>query len=137
MAKKNTLPLLAECCVVWRLVRCEPNESVGVAEGVLHNGLAKRVQFVCQGWTETSPCVIFLCRQFVDLPGDVFRDAKVYSARFGPFSVIGCVLKALGLVSVTAADVRVAVKTFFPQGTADMDEGDVIKAVFLHLKGRP
>ncbi len=43
-------------------------------------------------------------------------------------------LKALGLASVTAADVGAAVKTLFPQGTAGMDEGEVIKTVFLHLK---
>jgi hypothetical protein len=27
-----------------------------------------------------------------------------------------------------------AVKTLFPHGTADIDQGEVIKAVFLHLK---
>jgi hypothetical protein len=43
-------------------------------------------------------------------------------------------LKALGLVSVTAADVRAVVKTLFPQGTAAIEEGEVIKAVFLHLQ---
>jgi hypothetical protein len=43
-------------------------------------------------------------------------------------------LKALGLVSVAAADVDAAVKTLYPQGTAGVDEGEVIKAVFLHLQ---
>jgi len=43
-------------------------------------------------------------------------------------------LKALGLVSVTAADVGAAVKILFPQGTAGIDQGKVIKAVFLRLQ---
>jgi hypothetical protein len=42
-------------------------------------------------------------------------------------------LKALGLVA-TAADVGVAVKELFPQGTAGIDGGEVIRAVFLHLR---
>ncbi len=45
-------------------------------------------------------------------------------------------LRALGLVSVTAADVEAAVKTLFPQGTAGVDEGEVIRAVFLRLQSR-
>jgi hypothetical protein len=45
-------------------------------------------------------------------------------------------LKALGLVSVTAADVGAAVQTLFPHGTAGMNEGEVIRAVFLQLQGQ-
>jgi hypothetical protein len=45
-------------------------------------------------------------------------------------------LKALGLVSVTAADVVAAVKQLYPQGTAGIDEGVVIKAVFLRLQSQ-
>jgi hypothetical protein len=40
----------------------------------------------------------------------------------------------LGLASVTVADVGAAVKTLFPQGTAAIDEGEFIKAGFLHLQ---
>jgi hypothetical protein len=43
-------------------------------------------------------------------------------------------LRSLGLASVTAADVGVAVKMLFPQGTAGIDQGVVIKGVFLHLR---
>jgi hypothetical protein len=42
--------------------------------------------------------------------------------------------KTLELTSVTAADVEVAVKTLFPQGTEGIDQGEVIRASFLHLK---
>jgi hypothetical protein len=45
-------------------------------------------------------------------------------------------LRSLGLVSVTAADVGEAVKTLYPQGTAGVDEGEIIRAVFLHLQSQ-
>lgn len=45
-------------------------------------------------------------------------------------------LRALGLVSVTAADVGAAVKELFPQGIAGIDEGEVIRAMFLRLQPR-
>jgi hypothetical protein len=43
-------------------------------------------------------------------------------------------LQALGLVSVTAAQVGAAVKEAFPQGTAGVDESQVVRGVFLHLR---
>jgi hypothetical protein len=46
-------------------------------------------------------------------------------------------LKALGLAAVTAADVGAAVKTLFPQGIEGVEEGEVIKGVFLYLNTRP
>jgi hypothetical protein len=45
-------------------------------------------------------------------------------------------LQSLGLASVTAADVGAAVKESFPQGIAGIDEGEVLRAVFLHMKNR-
>jgi hypothetical protein len=43
-------------------------------------------------------------------------------------------LQALGLASVSQAQVTAAVKELYPQGTAAVDEAEVIRAVFLHLK---
>jgi hypothetical protein len=43
-------------------------------------------------------------------------------------------LQALGLVSVTAAQVAVAVKELYPQGTTGVDPAEVVRAVFLHLR---
>lgn len=45
-------------------------------------------------------------------------------------------LRALGLVSVTLADVGEAVKTLYPQGTRGIDEGEFLRIVFLHLNSR-
>jgi hypothetical protein len=43
-------------------------------------------------------------------------------------------LQALGLVSVTKAQVGAAIKEVYPQGTAGMDEAEIIRAIFLHLR---
>jgi hypothetical protein len=43
-------------------------------------------------------------------------------------------LNALGLTTATAAQVERATKDLFPQGTNGLDQGDVLKRVFLHLK---
>ena len=45
-------------------------------------------------------------------------------------------IKALGLASATAATVRAAVAEVFPNGATGIDQGVVIRAVFLHLKRR-
>ena len=42
-------------------------------------------------------------------------------------------LKALGLVTVTNKQVAEAVGQLFPQGTAAVELGEVIRAVFVHL----
>ena len=44
-------------------------------------------------------------------------------------------LKSLGLTA-TAEEVGVAIREVFPDGTEGTDQGEVIKAVFLHLKRR-
>lgn len=39
----------------------------------------------------------------------------------------------LGLTTSTAAQVEETVRTVFPAGTAGVEQGDVVRAVFLHL----
>lgn len=43
-------------------------------------------------------------------------------------------LNALGLTTATAGQIDRATKTLFPQGTNGMDQGEVLRTVFLHLK---
>jgi hypothetical protein len=43
-------------------------------------------------------------------------------------------LNALGLTTATAAQVEAVARELFPQGTKGMDQAEVLKAVFLHLK---
>ena len=43
-------------------------------------------------------------------------------------------VKILGLTSATVAQVRAAVAELFPEGTVAIDQGEVIRALFLKLK---
>ena len=43
-------------------------------------------------------------------------------------------VRSLGLASVTAADVAKALKELFPSGVENQDDGEILRAVFLHLK---
>jgi predicted DNA-binding transcriptional regulator AlpA len=43
-------------------------------------------------------------------------------------------LEALGLAGVTTAQVTSAIKELYPQGTAGVDQAEVVRAVFLHLR---
>jgi hypothetical protein len=43
-------------------------------------------------------------------------------------------LNALGLTTATAAQVLKVTEELFPQGTKGMDQAEVLRAVFLHLK---
>ena len=43
-------------------------------------------------------------------------------------------LTALGLSAATGAQVEQAKKELFPNGTSGMDQAEVLRAVFLHLK---
>jgi hypothetical protein len=45
-------------------------------------------------------------------------------------------LNALGLTTATAAQVVEVTKELFPQGTDGLDQAEVLRAVFLHLKRR-
>ena len=43
-------------------------------------------------------------------------------------------IKGLGLATVTAAQVAEAVKELYPQGMPEAANGEVLRAVFLHLR---
>ena len=43
-------------------------------------------------------------------------------------------LNALGLTTATGAQVERVTKELFPKGTTGLDQGEVLRAVFLHLK---
>jgi predicted DNA-binding transcriptional regulator AlpA len=45
-------------------------------------------------------------------------------------------LNALGLTTATAAQVVAVTEELYPQGTAAMDQGEVLRAVFLELRRR-
>jgi predicted DNA-binding transcriptional regulator AlpA len=43
-------------------------------------------------------------------------------------------VRSLGIASVTAADIAKAMKEVFPSGVENQDDGEILRAVFLHLK---
>jgi len=43
-------------------------------------------------------------------------------------------VRSLGLASVTAADIAKALKEIFPSGVENQEDGEILRAVFLHLK---
>jgi hypothetical protein len=43
-------------------------------------------------------------------------------------------LNALGLTTATAAKVQLVTEELYPKGTAGIDQGEVLRVVFLHLK---
>ena len=45
-------------------------------------------------------------------------------------------LNALGLTTATAAQVQKVTEQLYPQGTEGMDQGEVLRAVFLELRRR-
>ena len=59
---------------------------------------------------------------------------KPTPAQKSPYAEIVEGVRALGLTSVTAAQVEEAVGALYKLGTEGVDQGDVIRTVFLHLK---
>ena len=45
-------------------------------------------------------------------------------------------LKYLGLVTVTSADVEKAIMTLYPSGAGQVDQGEVLRTLFLHLRAQ-
>lgn len=56
------------------------------------------------------------------------------TARFNGHADLIDGLAALGFASATAAQVEAALKVLYPTGTDNVDRGNVLRAVFLHLK---
>jgi hypothetical protein len=64
--------------------------------------------------------------------------AKPVQKKADPHADLLAAVQALGLAAVTAAQVAAAVAALYPGGTAGVDEGEVVRAVFLRLKlGHP
>jgi hypothetical protein len=45
-------------------------------------------------------------------------------------------LKSLGLATVTTAQVEAALKSLYPSGANGTDQGEVLRAIFLHLRAQ-
>jgi hypothetical protein len=70
--------------------------------------------------------------QPVEAPRPVKRPAKLKPK--GDCSEVLAAVRGLGLVTATADQVNAAMKIAFPDGVAGVDQGQVIRSVFLELK---
>jgi hypothetical protein len=78
--------------------------------------------------------IMFYCRRDGDLPRAKIRRPAVDKKTPEPLAAVLESVHALGLSSVTLSEVAAAVKELFPSGWSTMPEGEVIRAVFIHLK---
>ena len=83
-----------------------------------------------------KPVLFYARRNGAPLPTSKPRPKKAETKKDEQFADLVAGLKSLGLTAVNAADVRSAVAVVFPNGIAGIDGGQVIRAVFLHLKRR-
>ncbi len=75
--------------------------------------------------------ILFYARRTVSLKS---RKPKAPTPEANLYAELIEALQALGLSGVTTAQVAVAVKQVYPQGTADLEQAEVIRTVFLHLR---
>jgi len=79
--------------------------------------------------------VLFYSRRPATAP-PLRRPKKAAAAKDGKHADLIDGLKGLGLVAVTVAQVAEAVKELYPNGASDVPQGEMLRAVFLHLRRR-
>ena len=80
--------------------------------------------------------VLFYARRMVSAPSVPRRLVKKAAPANNQYDDIVAGLRSLGLGDVTAARVGAAIKELYPSGAKGMDEGEVLRAVFLAIKGQ-
>lgn len=78
--------------------------------------------------------ILFYARRVTMTPTPKPRQPRVTAPKADKHPELIEALQALGLAGVTAAQVGAAVKELFPQGTAEVDQAEFVRAVFLHLR---
>jgi hypothetical protein len=79
--------------------------------------------------------VMFYARRIDHVPAKpMSRNLKPKIKPTEPHGDIAAGLRSLGMASVSSADVGSAIKLLFPAGVKETAPGEVIRAVFLHLK---
>jgi hypothetical protein len=78
--------------------------------------------------------IIFYGRRLGSSPGKPRASKPKLEAKRGDVAALVDGLNALGLTTATAAEIVKVTQQHFPQGTEGIDQGEVLRAVFLHLK---
>jgi hypothetical protein len=81
--------------------------------------------------------VLFYARRNSPVPAaSKTRKSQGSPRKRGPHAEVLASVRSLGLTGATVDQVAAAVKELFPQGASAVDPGEVIRAVFVHLKRR-
>ncbi len=78
--------------------------------------------------------ILFYARRNPLAPAPSPKKAKTQKPKANQYAELIDSLDALGLAGVTAAQVGAAVKEVYPQGTAAVDQAEVVRTIFLHLR---
>ena len=100
----------------------------------------EELQQVClevrrRNWGIDGKAVLFYARRSSAPAGTKAPKAKL-EPKGNDVSALVDGLNALGLTTATAAQVQRVAEELYPQGTAGIDQAEVLRAVFLRLKGR-
>lgn len=78
--------------------------------------------------------VMFYAKRSPVISSAKTRGVKRPASKTNEYADLIAGLKALGLADVTTAQVESAVKAKFPRWDKGMDQGEVLRVVFVHLK---
>jgi hypothetical protein len=78
--------------------------------------------------------IIFYAHRLGSAPGRSKAPKPKLEAKRGDVTALVDGLNALGLTTATAAEILKVTQQLFPQGTQGIDQGEVLRVVFLHLK---
>lgn len=78
--------------------------------------------------------ILFYARRLGSAPSRPKPPKPKLETKRGDVTALVEGLNALGLTSATAAQVQRVTQELFPKGTEGIDQGEVLRAVFLHLK---
>jgi hypothetical protein len=100
------------------------------------------LQAVClevrrRNWGIDGKPVLFYARRSVIRPARASRpQPKPKRAKVDDHADLIDGLRALGLVTATATQVAAAVKELYPSGVNGMDQGELLRNVFLHIRAQ-
>ncbi len=78
--------------------------------------------------------VLFYSHRLGGTPTKTQAPKPKLEAKRGDVAALVDGLNSLGLATATAAEVQRVTRQLFPRGTEGIDQGEVLRAVFLHLK---
>ena len=78
--------------------------------------------------------ILFYARRNPLAPAPPKPRAKTTAPKVEQHPELVQALQALGLAGVTAAQVSAAMKEVYPQGTEGVDQAEVVRAIFLHMR---